>query len=86
MLYSTNSEYDPEHSMPAERVTVTFPPELLRGIDRQERNRSRFIQEAAGRVNRRVRLPRPMEVAARQRRTDLTEVRRESESSLGYLD
>ncbi len=35
--------------MPAERVTVTFPPELLRGIDRQERNRSRFIQEAVRR-------------------------------------
>ena len=32
--------------MPAQRVTVTFPPELLRGIDRLERNRSKFIQEA----------------------------------------
>ncbi len=35
--------------MPAERVTVTFPPELLRDIDRRERNRSRFIQEAVRR-------------------------------------
>ena len=35
--------------MPSERVTVTFPPELLRDIDRQERNRSRFIQDAVRR-------------------------------------
>jgi Arc/MetJ-type ribon-helix-helix transcriptional regulator len=32
--------------MPAERVTVTFPPEMVKGIDRWEQNRSRFIQEA----------------------------------------
>lgn len=32
--------------MPAERITVTFPPELVREIDRRERNRSKFIQEA----------------------------------------
>ena len=32
--------------MPAERVTVTFPPELIQGIQRWERNRSKFIQEA----------------------------------------
>jgi len=32
--------------MPAERVTVTFPPEMVKSIDRWERNRSRFIQEA----------------------------------------
>jgi hypothetical protein len=30
----------------AERVTVTLPAELLRGIDGFERNRSRFIAEA----------------------------------------
>ena len=32
--------------MPAERVTVTFPPEMVKSIDRWEQNRSRFIQEA----------------------------------------
>jgi Arc/MetJ-type ribon-helix-helix transcriptional regulator len=34
--------------MPAatERVTVTLPVELVEGIDRLERNRSRFIAEA----------------------------------------
>jgi Arc/MetJ-type ribon-helix-helix transcriptional regulator len=31
---------------PAERVTVTMPAELVAGIDRIERNRSRFISEA----------------------------------------
>ena len=35
-----------EMFMPVERVTVTFPPEMIEGIDRWERNRSRFIQEA----------------------------------------
>ena len=30
----------------AERVTVTIPAELVAGIDRIERNRSRFIAEA----------------------------------------
>lgn len=35
--------------MPSERVTVTFPPDLLRSIDRRERNRSRFIQDAVRR-------------------------------------
>jgi len=30
----------------AERVTVTMPSELVAGIDRIERNRSRFIAEA----------------------------------------
>jgi len=30
----------------AERVTVTLPAELVEGIDRLERNRSRFIAEA----------------------------------------
>ena len=29
-----------------ERVTVTLPAELVQGIDRYERNRSRFIAEA----------------------------------------
>jgi Arc/MetJ-type ribon-helix-helix transcriptional regulator len=29
-----------------ERVTVTLPTQLVRGIDRLERNRSRFIAEA----------------------------------------
>jgi Arc/MetJ-type ribon-helix-helix transcriptional regulator len=33
-------------SPPAERVTVTMPSELVAGIDRIERNRSRFIAEA----------------------------------------
>ena len=32
--------------MPAERITVTFPPNLAREIDRWEQNRSKFIQEA----------------------------------------
>ena len=32
--------------MPAERVTVTLSPELVRDIDRHEPNRSRFIQDA----------------------------------------
>ena len=31
-----------------ERVTVTLPSELLEGIDRVERNRSRFITMAVG--------------------------------------
>ncbi len=35
--------------MPAERITVTFPPDLVREIDRRERNRSRFIQQAVRR-------------------------------------
>jgi hypothetical protein len=29
-----------------ERVTVTLPNDLLRGIDRREKNRSKFIAEA----------------------------------------
>lgn len=32
--------------MASERVTVTLPAELVDGIDRWERNRSRFIAEA----------------------------------------
>ena len=32
--------------MATERVTVTLPSELVEGIDRFERNRSRFIAEA----------------------------------------
>ena len=32
--------------MRAERLTVTIPPDLIQGIDRVERNRSKFIQEA----------------------------------------
>ena len=32
--------------MPADRVTVTLPPELLRDVDRRATNRSKFIQEA----------------------------------------
>ena len=31
---------------PSERVTVTMPAELISGIDRYERNRSRFVTEA----------------------------------------
>lgn len=39
------------------RVTVSFPPELVRSIDRLERNRSKFIQEAvAQELERRRRL------------------------------
>src|SRR5579863_8647027 len=30
----------------AKRVTVTLPDDLIRGIDRRERNRSKFIAEA----------------------------------------
>lgn len=30
-----------------ERVTITLPAELVRDIDRLEKNRSRFIQDAA---------------------------------------
>ena len=34
--------------MPAnERVTITLPADLVRDIDRLEKNRSRFLQEAA---------------------------------------
>ena len=36
-------------STPSERVTVTMPAELVAGIDRLERNRSRFIAEAVRR-------------------------------------
>src|SRR5262249_44093793 len=32
--------------MPAERVTVTLPSELLREVDRLEKNRSKFVVEA----------------------------------------
>lgn len=32
--------------MPAERVTVTLPPDLLEDVDRRTHNRSQFIQEA----------------------------------------
>lgn len=42
-------EYDHiiDHTMATtERVTVTLPMELIEGIDRFERNRSRFIAEA----------------------------------------
>ena len=35
--------------MPAERVTVTLPAEVVEDIDRQERNRSRFVLEAVRR-------------------------------------
>lgn len=34
---------------PRERVTVTLPDEVLREIDRLERNRSRFVLEAVQR-------------------------------------
>ena len=43
-------------AMPAARVTVTLPPELVEEIDRRERNRSRFVLEAVRReVSRRRR-------------------------------
>ncbi len=45
--------------MPAERITVTFPPDLVREIDRRERNRSKFIQQAV------------RQELERQRRTEL---------------
>jgi metal-responsive CopG/Arc/MetJ family transcriptional regulator len=32
--------------MASERITVTLPQELVNGIDRCERNRSRFVAEA----------------------------------------
>jgi hypothetical protein len=32
--------------MPSERVTVTLPSDVLRAIDRLERNRSKFVLEA----------------------------------------
>jgi Arc/MetJ-type ribon-helix-helix transcriptional regulator len=35
--------------MASERVTVSLPAELVEGIDRRERNRSRFIAEAVRR-------------------------------------
>jgi len=38
-----------ENGVPTERVTVTLPSELLRKIDRMEKNRSAFILEAARR-------------------------------------
>ncbi|MCS5690638.1 ribbon-helix-helix domain-containing protein [Cyanobium sp. FGCU-6] len=51
-------------SSPAERVTVTMPAELVAGIDRIERNRSRFIAEAVRqelRRRRRIELLRSLE-------------------------
>jgi post-segregation antitoxin (ccd killing protein) len=41
--------------MASERVTITLPAELVEDIDRQERNRSRFILEAVQRELRRRR-------------------------------
>jgi Arc/MetJ-type ribon-helix-helix transcriptional regulator len=35
--------------MPTERVTVTLPAQVVEDIDRQERNRSRFVLEAVER-------------------------------------
>ena len=35
--------------MPAARITVTLPPELVAEIDRRERNRSRFVLDAVRR-------------------------------------
>ena len=35
--------------MPAARITITLPPELLSEIDRRERNRSRFVLDAVRR-------------------------------------
>ena len=35
--------------MANERVTVTLPEEVIRDIDRRERNRSKFIQQAVQR-------------------------------------
>ncbi|MGH9368709.1 MAG: hypothetical protein ACRD3M_13665 [Thermoanaerobaculia bacterium] len=35
--------------MAADRVTVTLPAEVVQDIDRQERNRSRFVLEAVRR-------------------------------------
>ena len=35
--------------MPAVRITVTLPPELVSEIDRRERNRSRFVVDAVRR-------------------------------------
>jgi post-segregation antitoxin (ccd killing protein) len=44
-----------DHTMPAARVTVTLPPDLVEEIDRRERNRSRFVLEAVRREIRRRR-------------------------------
>lgn len=47
-----------------ERVTVTLPEDLLREIDRREKNRSRFVAEAVRREldrRRRVELRRSLE-------------------------
>ena len=42
--------------MPASRITITLPGELVARIDRVERNRSRFIAEAVEReLHRRLR-------------------------------
>lgn len=35
--------------MPAARVTVTLPPEIVEEIDRREKNRSRFVLDAVRR-------------------------------------
>lgn len=35
--------------MPAARITITLPPELVSEIDRRERNRSRFVLDAVRR-------------------------------------
>jgi hypothetical protein len=35
--------------MPAARITITLPPELISEIDRRERNRSRFVLDAVRR-------------------------------------
>jgi hypothetical protein len=35
--------------MPAARVTITLPPEVVEEIDRREKNRSRFVLEAVRR-------------------------------------
>jgi Arc/MetJ-type ribon-helix-helix transcriptional regulator len=39
-------QYDHTESMKMERVTVTLPEDLVREIDRREKNRSKFVLEA----------------------------------------
>src|SRR5688572_27095977 len=59
----------------SERVTITLPAELVEGIDRLERNRSRFIAEAV-----------EHELAQRRREALLTSVRNPHPDSVDLAD
>ena len=58
-----------------ERVTITLPAELVVGIDRLERNRSRFIAEAV-----------EHELARRRREELLSSVRNPHPETVGLAD